>query len=391
MFFITERLSRFWRNQMKPVWEKPKKERKLLSWRMSLPGLQAHAMGKNHLVIFRVDDIGDYMLFRDALRLVVFSPKWSGHRITVIGNAIWQPLAAHLDKDLSLNWIWLKKSAWFSDVHFRIQFLQQLNGLQASSVWVPNRTRHALLEETLLLAFKGIPTMVSGDFPKEEKALSRKYFDHRLPEVVVPDPEPVHEWSYNLESAAIFSGMPLVSEPDLPGWNPMISGESYLVFFPGASAGSKRWPAKSFALLGKALWEAWKIPVWLAGSVQDKQLTEEIKEKAGHPDWMVDKSGSTTLPELLDLVRKSRLLVSNDTSAAHMGALAGVPLIALCNGNKKGRFFPYPESFKRVRALYPPGNLQDPASDRLSLKNLRVETVFSACLELGSETENQIG
>jgi ADP-heptose:LPS heptosyltransferase len=353
----------------------------MLAWKKALPELPVATPGDQHLVVLRVDDIGDYLLFRDALRRVALSPKWAGHQITVVGNAVWKPLVEHLDSDLKIDWIWLNKNRWFSDASYREQFLLDLHGLAPGTVWVPCRTRHVFLEETLLQAFRGIPIVVSGSLPADEAGLGGQLFSPSRLENVIPEKPPAHEWAYNGAVAGLFAGNQNSIHSGLPAWEPE-SGKPYLLFFPGASAGSKRWAPVRFAQLARALWETWHIPVWLAGSPTDRTFTIEIMRLAGNPNWMTDRSGTTTLPQLLDLVRGCRLLVSNDTSAAHMGALAGVPTVAVCNGNKTGRFFPYPATFDRVRVVYPPGILEHPNEDRLPLRALRVETVVKACAGL---------
>ena len=59
------------------------------------------------LLIIRLDDVGDYLLFRNSLSLYKQSTKWKGYKIHLLGNIAWKGLfethdAGTVDK---VNWI----------------------------------------------------------------------------------------------------------------------------------------------------------------------------------------------------------------------------------------------------------------------------------------------
>ena len=61
--------------------------------------------------------------------------------------------------------------------------------------------------------------------------------------------------------------------------------------------------------------------------------------------WMrhnaIDLVGKTSLVELVELLRNALLVLSNETSAVHIGAAVGAPVICILGGGHFGRFLPY--------------------------------------------------
>jgi heptosyltransferase-2 len=98
-------------------------------------------------------------------------------------------------------------------------------------------------------------------------------------------------------------------------------------FCPGAEYGpAKRWPARHFAALARALAQR-GYAVWLIGSGKDAEAGEEIRAQSG--DACRNLCGKTDLAAAIDLIGCARLVVSNDSGLMHVAAALGKPLIAL--------------------------------------------------------------
>jgi ADP-heptose:LPS heptosyltransferase len=97
---------------------------------------------------------------------------------------------------------------------------------------------------------------------------------------------------------------------------------------PGASCdGLKRWPPECFAAFMKQLHAKRPCRFVLVGGRSEIEIGDAIAEAV--PFEIDNLIGLTTLGSLAHILRKSRLLVSNDNGAMHMGALVGVPTIGL--------------------------------------------------------------
>jgi len=54
--------------------------------------------------------------------------------------------------------------------------------------------------------------------------------------------------------------------------------------------------------------------------------------------------GTTSLTELVDIISKAKLLITNDSSALHIAACLNTQTICLLMGRHYGRFAPYPKA-----------------------------------------------
>jgi heptosyltransferase-2 len=97
-------------------------------------------------------------------------------------------------------------------------------------------------------------------------------------------------------------------------------------FAPGAEYGpAKRWPARHFAELGRALMER-GYQVWLFGSSNDREITAEIGQLL---PGAVDLAGRTTLDEAIDLLSLAARVVTNDSGLMHIAAALERPMAAI--------------------------------------------------------------
>jgi len=104
------------------------------------------------------------------------------------------------------------------------------------------------------------------------------------------------------------------------------SGAPDVVLAPGAEYGpAKQWPLEHYAALARSLGAAGRI-VWVAGLSQDRALGDAIL--SGVPGAR-NLCGETSLPQLVALLARARLVVSNDSGAMHVTAALGRPQIAL--------------------------------------------------------------
>jgi lipopolysaccharide heptosyltransferase II len=109
---------------------------------------------------------------------------------------------------------------------------------------------------------------------------------------------------------------------------------------PGARWQNKRWPVENFVTLVRQL--AQKHPhtrIAILGDKGDQLLGQIISEAA--PDRCLNLCGQTTLPEMIEWIRRCDLMITNDTGPMHVAAALGKPLIALFGPTEPHRTGPY--------------------------------------------------
>ena len=97
---------------------------------------------------------------------------------------------------------------------------------------------------------------------------------------------------------------------------------------PGAEYGpAKRWLPERFAEAAAKITEQSSAQWILLGTKNDAAIGEQIAASIG--DHCVNRIGQTTLEQLIDELRRCRLLLTNDTGTMHLAALLGVPVVAV--------------------------------------------------------------
>ncbi len=381
--------SSVWRRYVKSPAEKRKRKKRASRWISELPVLpQRGTPAKKTLLIIRVDDIGDYILFRPALESLRKSKKYGDWRISLLGNRVWAGLFEALDAGFTDEFIPLDKGRWFSDPIFRQNFLRQLYQQAApAEVWLASRTRHFFLEDILVHAFPDSRLWTCGEnFSDYPDRAERNFIAAQNRTNIFPDATNNHEWLFNQEFTEKICGhSDFKSLPKPEHKSPPRIRKPYTVFFPGASAGSKRWPARNFAQLACLLTERKQLSLCIAGSAEDSLLAAQILKCLPGGLQTVDFCGKTDLVQLIILLQGANLVVSNDTGAAHIAALSGVPLIALCNGSKYGRFFPYPPEFEHVVTIYPEKPREAFSQTHFDMARIKPEEVFRIINNFGHQ------
>ena len=119
-----------------------------------------------------------------------------------------------------------------------------------------------------------------------------------------------------------------------------VNGARWIVLQPGTRWASKRWPVEAFAELVPLLASANpRFHFAIIGGEEDHSLGEVI---AGvDPARCLDLTGRLSLPEMVEWIRLSELMVSNDTGPMHVAAALGTPVVALFGPTEPRRTGPY--------------------------------------------------
>ncbi|MGK9368880.1 glycosyltransferase family 9 protein [Melioribacter sp. Ez-97] len=113
---------------------------------------------------------------------------------------------------------------------------------------------------------------------------------------------------------------------------------NYIGFCPGSRHFTKMWPPEYFVELGKKIRER-GFKTLVLGGKSDKDLCGFI---AGNIPDAVDMSTNDELLKLAFIMKKCKLIVSNDTGLMHLAASQNIPLIVIFGSSvKEFGFLPY--------------------------------------------------
>ena len=108
---------------------------------------------ENTILLVRLDDIGDFILFASSLKVLVENFKAQNKNVLFLGNAVWKPLFENLFSSSALETIWLNKSEWFSNAAYRREMLAKMAELKPEKILLPSFTRSILLESVFKCVF----------------------------------------------------------------------------------------------------------------------------------------------------------------------------------------------------------------------------------------------
>jgi len=113
-----------------------------------------------------------------------------------------------------------------------------------------------------------------------------------------------------------------------PAWEP---ARPAVVLNPNAGdmALERRWPAERAIELLDRLAERDDLNVVLTGSSSERAYVQSLVAGSRHPERLVNLAGRIGIPELVALLERARVLVTNDSGPLHLAAAAGLSTVAL--------------------------------------------------------------
>ena len=120
---------------------------------------------------------------------------------------------------------------------------------------------------------------------------------------------------------------------------PEIKPEQYAVLIPGSAQISKCWPPERFAALADRLASDHGLTIVATGGRGEGAMIEQIAEHSDCP--ITNLAGATSLPELIEVLRGARIVISNDTGPGHIAAALGRPLVMMFSWSNPLRVGPY--------------------------------------------------
>jgi ADP-heptose:LPS heptosyltransferase len=326
-------------------------------WRIALDGAvlaAAPAPSRSGAVcIVHLGAIGDFVLWLDAGRHLSRHYRESGSRLVLVANAAWAPWARELEL---ADEVWeIDPTRFDRDFGHRAYWLRRVRAEGFDTVLQPTHSRTATSGDSLVRA-SAAPARIgsAGDCANTPARLKRRADAWYTRLIACGDASRMEL----LRNADFMRGLGFTDfrarGPELGGGLPAnpagLAHKSYAVLVPGAGVEWRAWPVASFAEVGRRL-AARGLGVVIAGGTGDRAVAAALlRELGGHAE---DFAGRSTLGETAAILAGARLVVSNETAAAHIAAAVGTPAVCVLGGGHYGRFLPYAVEEGRDRRIPP--------------------------------------
>lgn len=101
----------------------------------------------------------------------------------------------------------------------------------------------------------------------------------------------------------------------------LMPAQRYVILSPFTSFELKNWPLEYCRKLGCMIKKRYNLPVVVIGGPGDAEAADSISE--------YNLAGKTNIPQMVELISRSCLMITADTGPMHVGGAVGVPIIAV--------------------------------------------------------------
>jgi heptosyltransferase-2 len=264
-----------------------------------------------------------------------------------------------------------KEKPFFAEIKRLVSLLKSKN---FDTAVIP----HMSLRSAVIAYFSGIKTRIGFDiFP------ASLFYTHKFPFKWI-----IHDSEINNMLITPITGKNSVVFPEINS----VTGKSYeeilsikplILASPSSVWETKRWPAYKFAEFIRKIYSRYGVPVVLTGSQKEKPVIDEIAGFLEEKEF-INMAGKTGLGELVYMIKKADILITNDSGPMHIATATGTPVLAVFGPTtKKLGFFPYGknsvvlEKDLLCRPCSPHGSRKCPRGHFLCMNMIKVRDVLN--------------
>jgi ADP-heptose:LPS heptosyltransferase len=322
---------------------------------------------KKCVIFVKMDGIGDYVIWTAVFENIRKSYPSEEYERILVGNDRFQGLAE--DEPTFDKKIFVDLGSFVLSPMYRHKMLRQVRDLHGEIIVNARSTRDFLWADSVIRCSAAREKIGSDDIGSmvgaRDETLIRRWYTRIRPMARSGDHEltwhskfldiPVEE----LSIAGVLDAIPLTE---------LVVEGDYAVFFVGAQSSEKCWPSSCFGEVADHVSREYGLQVVLCGGADAQYLVDGFKR--GFRGDSIDFIGSTAIPlrKVVNLIRSAKMVVANDTGAAHLSVFAGRPSVVVAPGNQYGRYFPYPET-----------------ASELGIRNLKVIQRKDMCIDCNED------
>lgn len=275
--------------------------------------------GTDHVLVARLDNIGDVLLAGPAVRAVASTAR----RVTFLAGPAGAPAARLLpgvDEVLTWDSPWSGFSPPVVDRATTDAFVDRVGGDAVDAAVILTSFHQSPLPLALLLRLAGVSHIAatSVDYPGSLLDVRHPYLDelHEVEQALSLCAAAGHHLPVG-DGGALAVRLPAV-EVDIPE-------EPYIVVHPGASVDARRLPLGPTSDAVRGLAGEGRLVV-VTGGPAEADLVRSITGDAP-TDRIDDRTGRTDLVALAHLLAAADALVCGNTGPAHLAAAVGTPVV----------------------------------------------------------------
>lgn len=116
--------------------------------------------------------------------------------------------------------------------------------------------------------------------------------------------------------------------------------KEYYIVFPSASLDIKKWEYEKYGQLIDRIYEKTKLPVVFCGTNTDEKDVKEVIKNVKQGEY-VNVLGKSSIVEFIEIIRRAKFVITNDTGAYHIALNMEVPVSIITGGYTYDGFVAY--------------------------------------------------
>ncbi|WPU63135.1 lipopolysaccharide heptosyltransferase II [Peredibacter starrii] len=311
---------------------------------------------KNILCI-RLDAMGDVMMTTPALSAL--KKQLPDRRLTLLTSKQGMEIAKSIplfDQVISYHAPWLKASGTLNDPGPDFEMIELLKKEKFDGVIIFTVYSQNPLPSAMLCYLAGIPLRAAicrenpysllTDWIKETEP--HEILRHEVKRHL----DLVHELGASRDPRPLILAVDPKAKLEVEG-KLMDLQSPWIIIHPGATAESRRYKTSGFAAVADLITEELGIKVLFTGGSDEREIISEIQSLMRHDS--INLAGKLSLKEMIALIQKAPLIISNNSGPVHMAAALGTPVLvlyALTNPQHTPWMVPHQILYKDVDCRY---------------------------------------
>jgi ADP-heptose:LPS heptosyltransferase len=306
------------------------------------------------LLIVRLDNIGDYILSRNYFQVIKNSQRFHNYHITFCGNEVCKEIAEQYDHKTVDQFLWVNPRLFQNDRVYRYVILKKLHEMCFEVVINPIYSRESLNEDAIV-RITGAQTKIgwSGDL-LHASSIERFFANRAYTQLVDNAPTIYFEYYRTRYFFEKVLNTPLIIQNiSLPDSTNIKYDPPVAVIGAGAQYAFRRWHINNYLQISDYLFNRYGIHSHYIGNENDRPPSKYM-DVLSNRAYILDRIGKTSVVDIIEDIKHSMIVISNETGIAHLSMALNIPTIVISNGNHFGRFTEYPKELgAKVSYVYP--------------------------------------
>lgn len=304
-------------------------------------------MRKFDLVIVRVDRIGDYVIWHDAL--VAYRKRYAGKKVLLVCVGSIKSIVEQ--EELFTEIFTYNHDKAIHSISYLLSLIRQLHSFSANTIIYPLWTRNIIgdIFVSSIKADEKIGMKGTSDGKFTFRNVMRNIFNLSYTKLI-ENPKTKNEiraveyftkqvvdadYKYGYNKLSVKTELPIISN-------------KYVVIALSASNELRIWRMENFVKVINEIPDEYDI-VLSGYGIDDEKRAELVISKVANRKHIINMVGKTSILQLVALISKASFIIGNDSSAVHIAAASRVPSICILPGAHFNRFVPYPEDMPESR------------------------------------------